>query len=101
MKPTDSRERLVLFAIGLLILLGPVLILAVTLEILILFGDLELSQITLVEFIELYIIDLVLFSGLAYGIYRLILWLIEHQLPKSIDTLESQDTAVHPDDETE
>lgn len=76
MRSSETRERLALMAIGVLVLLGPVLMLFVTLEVLILFGDLELSQLTLVEVLELYAIDLVLFVGLAYGIYRLTLWLV-------------------------
>lgn len=101
MRPTDSREHLALLAMGVVILLGPVLILAITLEVLILFGDLRLSQLTLVEFLELYLIDLLLFSGLAYGIYRLTLWIVEHQLPKSLDALESEDVVEPIDDESE
>lgn len=75
---------------GAVILLGHVLILAITLEALILFDGLRFSQLTPAEFLELF-----LFSGLAYGIYRLTLWVVEHQLPKSLDTLESKD-AVEP-----
>lgn len=86
MRSSESREQLALMAIGVLVLLGPVLILFATLEVLILFGDLEFNQLTLVEFLELYIIDLVLFVGLAYGIYRLTLWLVRNQVPPSLNS---------------
>jgi len=101
MPPSDPRERFALLGMGVVILLGPVLILAITLEVLILFGDLRLEQVTPVKFLELYIIDLVLFTGLAYGIYRLTLWLVEHRLPKSLDALGPQDAAKSREDESE
>jgi hypothetical protein len=101
MASPDSRERLGRLAIGLLVLLGPVLILVITLELLILFGDLTLSDISLVEFLELYIIDLLLFIGLAYGIYRLTWWLVEGRRPASRDTLDARDTTDSTDDDSE
>jgi len=101
MASSDSRDRLGRLAIGLLVLLGPVLILVITLEVLILFGDLTLREISLVEFLELYIIDLGLFVGLAYGIYRLTLWLVERRLPESVDSLEGRDIEAATDEESE
>ncbi|MFA1611569.1 hypothetical protein [Halobellus rubicundus] len=101
MKSTDSRERLPLIAIGFLVLFGPAVILVITLEILILFGDLELSQITPVKFIELYIVDLILFTGLGYGIYRSSLWLVKNKLPPSPDAVDSQAVEDTLDDDSE
>lgn len=96
----DSRERLVLVGIGLLMLLGPVSILVVTLAALVFFGDLALGRITPIEFLELYIIDLILFVGLGYGVYRLTLRLVKIRLPASIDVLEARDVAESPEDES-
>jgi hypothetical protein len=101
MDRSDSRERLGLIAIGLLVLLGPVLILVLTIEVLILFGDLTLSEISLIEFLELYIIDLIVFVGLAYGIYRLTLWLVENRLAVSLNTHEARDAEEFDDSESE
>jgi hypothetical protein len=81
MIPPESRDRLGLLAIGLLVLLGPVLILVLTLAALVFFGDLVLGRLTPVEFLELYIIELLLFTGFGYGIYRLTLWLVVHKAP--------------------
>ncbi|WP_152042566.1 hypothetical protein [Salinigranum salinum] len=101
MIPPDSRDRLVLIAIGLLVLLAPALILVITLSTLVLFGDLALGRLTPVEFLELYLIDLVLFSVLAYGVYRLTLWLVERQVPVTLDSLEpSEDADLSDDDPT-
>jgi hypothetical protein len=96
--PPDSRDRLVLIAIGLLVLLAPALILVVTLGTLVLLGDLAFGQLTPVEFLELYLIDLVLFFVLAYGVYRLTLWLVKRQVPVSLESLESREDADSSDD---
>jgi hypothetical protein len=96
--PPDSRDRLVLIAIGLLVLLAPALILVITLGTLALFGDLALGRLTPVEFLELYLIDLVLFFVLAYGVYRLTLWLVERQVPVTLDSLQSREDGDTSDD---
>lgn len=87
----DLRDRAIILAIGLLVLLSPVLFLAATLSFLILTGDLILGQVTLLEFLELYIIELILFIGLTYGLYKLTLWMVENQLPASLDAIEGRD----------
>jgi hypothetical protein len=96
--PPDSRDRLVLIAIGLLVLLAPALILVVTLSTLVLFGDLAFGRLTPLEFLELYLIDLVLFFVLAYGVYRLTLRLVERQVPVTLESLKSRETADPSDD---
>ena len=101
MLPSNSRDRLVLLVAGLLVLFGPVLILAFTLGALAFFGEPALSRLTPVEFLELYLIDLALFAGFGYGIYRLTLWLVEDRLPASLDAIESQEVAGTPDGESE
>jgi hypothetical protein len=84
----DSRKRIVLLAIGLLVLLAPVLILVFTLGTLAFFGDLVLGRVTFVELFELYLIELVVFLGLAYSVYRLTLWAVQESLPTTLDALE-------------
>ena len=94
MAPTGSRDRLVLLVTGLLLVLGPAVILVLTLGALALFGAVVFNQITLVEFLELYLLELALFIGLSYGIYRLTLWLIQTQVPDApggLDTREPTD----------
>jgi hypothetical protein len=94
MASPKARNNLVLLAIGLLVLLGPVAILAATLAALTLLGDVALGEITPVAFLELYVIDLVLFVGFGYGIYRLTLWLVSDRLPAQFDRGDPSD--VHP-----
>ncbi|MEF8856334.1 MAG: hypothetical protein V5A16_02805 [Haloplanus sp.] len=97
MLSSDSRKRLVLIAIGLLIVLSPVLILVLTLGTLTLFGDLIVGQLTFIELLELYLIDLVVFLGLAYGIYRLTLWTVQVPLPTALDALDDEESASESD----
>jgi len=92
MSPLDSRDRVVVLAIALLVILAPALVLALTVGFLVLSGDLVLGRITLLEFLELYTIDLVLIAGVGYAIYRLTLWLVENRLPESLDVLEEDAT---------
>ncbi|QLG62754.1 hypothetical protein [Halorarum salinum] len=88
---SDLADRLVVLAIGLLIVLGPVVLLVLTLGFLMVTGDLLVNQVTPVEFLELYVIDLLLFSAFGYGVYRLTLTLVESHLPASLDALEGED----------
>jgi len=87
---SDSRKRFILLVTGLLIVLGPVLILVFTLGTLTLFGDLIVGQLTFIELLELYLIELVAFLGLAYGIYRLTLWAVQEPLPTALDALDEE-----------
>ena len=88
MPVSPSQKRIALLVIGLVILFAPALFLVATLEFLILSGDLALNEISLLEFVELYLIDLVLFVLLGYGVYRLTFWLIQNQLPDALDTID-------------
>ena len=89
MDRSSSCHRTVLLAIGLLVLFTPVLLLVITLWFLSLTGDLLLGKITLLELLELYVLDLLLVAGIAFAIYRLMVRLVEHQLPASLDALET------------
>lgn len=89
MLPADSRDRLVVLAIGLLILFAPVLVIVLTIGFLSITGELVLGEITLLEFVELYVIDLIVFAILGYGIYRLTLWLAVTRLSDPLDDRDS------------
>lgn len=101
MVSSDSRDRLIILGIGLLLLLGPVVILALTLGALVAFGALALGQVTFVEFLELYLLELILFVGLSYGIYRLNSWLTRNRLPDSLDALDTREPADPDTDDPE
>ena len=81
-----------MLAIALLVILAPALVLALTVGFLVFTGDLVLGRVTPLEFLELYIIDLVLIAGVGYAVYRLTLWLVENRLPESLDVLEEDAT---------
>lgn len=87
----DLYNRTVVLAIGLLVVLAPMVIIFFTLSFLSLTGDLVVGRLTLLEFLELYVLDLVLFGAFAYGLYRLTLRLIGTELPASLDALELGD----------
>ncbi|EMA29973.1 hypothetical protein [Haloarcula japonica] len=93
MPVSPSQKRIALLVIGLVILFAPALFVLATLEFLILSGNLALSEISLLEFVELYLIDLVLFVLLGYGVYRLTFWLIKDQLPDALDTVGETEAA--------
>ncbi|KAA9398722.1 hypothetical protein Har1130_10940 [Haloarcula sp. CBA1130] len=93
MPVSPSQKRLALLVIGLVVLFAPALFVVATLEFLILSGDLALSEISLLEFLELYLIDLLLFVLLGYGVYRLTFWLIKDQLPEALDTVDETEAA--------
>ncbi|WP_324664831.1 hypothetical protein [Haloarcula sediminis] len=95
MSQSGQRNNLTVLLVGLFLLFAPALFVVATLEFLILSGDLVLSEITPVEFLELYLIDLVLFAGVGYGVYRLTLWVVANRLPAASDVREA-DSA--PDD---
>ncbi|GCF12928.1 hypothetical protein Harman_08630 [Haloarcula mannanilytica] len=93
MSSADPQKWIVRLVIGLVVLFAPALFVVATLEFLILSGDLALNEISLIEFLELYLIDLVLFVVLGYGVYRLTFWLIENQLPDALDTIAETEAA--------
>ncbi|AAV45100.1 hypothetical protein BDK61_3174 [Haloarcula quadrata] len=100
MSVSPSQKRVALLVIGLVVLFAPALFVLATLEFLILSGNLALNEISLLEFVELYLIDLVLFVLLGYGVYRLTFWLIQDQLPDALDTVDGTEAA-GATDETE
>lgn len=101
MPSSDARHRLVLVATALLVILGPVLIIFATLSMLSLFGDLVFSRVSFVEFLELYIVDLILFGGFAFLLYQLMLYLMEDQLPTALTELDAEEADDAPDSSSE
>ncbi|MBX0324387.1 hypothetical protein EGH21_15255 [Halomicroarcula sp. F13] len=89
MASSDSQTRLSLLVIGLLVIFAPAFFVLLTLEFLILSGDLLLSDVTPLSLLELYLLDLVFLLVFAYGVYRITSWTFEHRLPSVLDTLES------------
>lgn len=80
MSPRDRSDRIVEFGIGVLVFLFPLVILLVTLAFLVYTEDLVLGRVTLLEFLELYLLELALFGIFSYALYRLTLRLVERQL---------------------
>lgn len=99
MIPDDSRDRIAILAYGVLVLFAPVMILVLTLGFLSLTGDLVLGRVTPLEFLELYVIELVLVVGFGYGLYRLTLWVVRHRLPAELDALEARDAVEEGSDD--
>lgn len=85
------RDWLTLVLIGLAILLMPAVFLLLTLEALILFGDIELADLTLVQLVELYLLDLAVLLAFAYAVYRVTLYAVEEQLPKTLDRIDAEE----------
>jgi hypothetical protein len=90
MSSDDSRDRVVALAYGILILLSPAVILVLTLGFLTFTGDLVLGRVTPLEFLELYIIELVVVVGFGYGLYRLTLRVAQQRLPVVLDALDAE-----------
>lgn len=93
MFPNGSRDHVIILAYAVLILFAPVTLLVLTLGFLILTGDLVLGRLTPLEFLELYLLELIVFVGFGYGLYRLTLWVAAHRLPALLDQHEVRDTA--------
>jgi hypothetical protein len=88
MPSNNPQNRIAVLTLGLLVLLAPVVLLVLTLGFLVITGDLVLGRVTPLEFLELYIIDLVVLAVVGYGVYRLTIWLVAHRLPESLDELD-------------
>lgn len=100
MRSEQSRSRLVLLAYGVLLILAPVVMLAATLGFLVVSGNLVLGRVTPLEFIELYVIELLIFATFGYGLYRLTIWVAEHRLPALLDALEAGEAGETRTDDT-
>ena len=98
MVSSDSQTRLSLLIIGLLVIFAPAFFVLLTLEFLVLSGDLLLSDITPLALLELYILDLVFLLLFAYAVYRVTSWTFEHRLPSLLDAFESTEGDSDADD---
>jgi hypothetical protein len=88
----DVPDRFVVIAIGILVLLAPAVLLAMTVGLLVSTGDLILEEVTLLVFLELYLLEIVVFAAFSYGLYRLMKVLVVHRLPASLSALEEEST---------
>ena len=98
MVSSDSQTRLSLLIIGLLVIFAPAFFVLLTLEFLILSGDLLLSDITPLALLELYLLDLVFLLVFAYAVYRVTSWTFQHRLPALLDAVESTEDDSDADD---
>jgi hypothetical protein len=80
-----DADRVQTLLIALLVLFAPAAILALTLAFLSYTGNLLLGRLTLLELLELYLIDLLLLSGAGYLLYRLLGRAIGDPVPDSLD----------------
>ena len=65
-------RRTKLVVVGVLLLLVPALILVATLGFLLVAEGLVLGELSLLELLELYVIELLLIAAIAYALYRLL-----------------------------
>lgn len=86
----DIPDNFVVVAIGLLVLLVPVVLIGMTVGLLVYTGDIILDGITPLVFLELYLIEIVVFAAFTYALYRLTKVLVVHQLPASMSALEQE-----------
>lgn len=88
MSRSNLRDRFSLILVGLLVVLMPALVLIITLEVLFLFGEIDLTNLTLLELAELYLVEVVLLALFAVAVYRLTLRTTTGQLPDVLDRLD-------------
>jgi len=81
-----TRRRLSIALIALLVVFTPALILVATLEALFLLGEITLADISALEFIELYLLDLGLLVLFAVAIYQITKYVVGEQLPAPLGT---------------
>lgn len=75
-----------------MVLFTPVVVIGLTFGVLSLTTGLVVGRITPVVFLELYLVDLVVFLGFGYVVYRVTLRLVRNRLPESLDALETEDS---------
>lgn len=90
MRVPRSKDTFTILLTGLLILFGPVVILAGTITFLTFAQGYDSSEISTVELVELYVLELVLVVVFGYVVYRLTLYMVEQRLPGSLTAIERQ-----------
>ncbi|WP_227133387.1 hypothetical protein [Halorubellus salinus] len=88
---SPPRNRLIAIAIGLLLLFTPAILIILSFAVLSLTTEIVLDQITPLVFVELYLLDLLLFVAFGYGVYRVTIWVVTNRIPDSLDAIESDD----------
>ena len=80
MPQTGPLRRGKLLIVGVLLLFVPVLILVATLAFLLIAEGLVLGELSVVELLELYVIELLLLTGGAYLLFRLLGYSVDSHL---------------------
>ena len=88
----DIPDTFVVVAISLLVLLAPAVLIGMTVGLLVYTGDLILEGVTLLVFLELYLVEIVFFAAFTYVLYWLTKLLVVHRLPASMSALEGGST---------
>jgi CBS domain containing-hemolysin-like protein len=92
MKTPNISDRLTVALIALVVVLTPVVLLTLTLAFLTATGSIVSGEVTPLELIELYVLDLALLLVVGYLLYRLALRLATRELPASLDALNETES---------
>jgi hypothetical protein len=90
-KSRGLLDRSKLVVISILLVFTPVVLLVITLGFLVTAQGLDPAEISVLELIELYLIELALFAAFGYLLYRLLIHSVENHLPQIIDRLEGDE----------
>ena len=88
MERTNSLRRGRLLLVGVLLLFVPVLRLGATLAFLLVAEGLVFGELSVVELLELYVIELLLLAGGAYLLFRLLGYSVDAHLLDGLDGLD-------------
>lgn len=83
-----SPHRMRILLIGLLVLFTPVILLVITIGFLLMAQSIVLNELSALEMLELYLIEVAIFGGFAYLLYRTTQTVVEEHLPASLDATE-------------
>ncbi|MHB9285435.1 hypothetical protein ACKVMT_00160 [Halobacteriales archaeon Cl-PHB] len=86
----ELLDKGALVIIGALLLFAPALLIVVTMGFLQLIHGMALSDLTPLELVELYLIEMALLAAFAYAVYRILRWSTRHRLPAALDSLETE-----------
>lgn len=85
-----------ILVIGIMLLFTPVFILVVTLGFLVVAHGLVLGELSTIELVELYLLELLLLGGFALLLYRVVSTALERHLSAALDELEHSDRDGEP-----
>ncbi len=77
-----------LAVIGVLLLFAPAVLMVVTLVFLQLVHGLAIGELSPLELVELYLIEVALLAAFAYAIVRILRYSTRHSLPTTLDSLD-------------